>query len=409
MHIFCLPSWYRSPEDPIRGVFFIEQAKAFTKHYQDSRISLYSYGDFDLIHWKRVRSNVHTLGRWFKAKSYFTPVSDNFTEFFEPVLTQDRRYNSKAINKLIQHSISAYRRYEKEYGKIDLIHAHVCWKAGYIAYCMSKELGVPYVITEHMAPFLFSELEINGKAIPEIKHAFSKASRIIAVSKSLVADIRKYYLLATDIIPNFINEDLFTVKNHITDRFTFLCIAKIVKVKGIDILLKAFKRVVQKHPSLQLRIVGAGSEQERLKQYTKDNNLENNVVWLDCLLQDEVRNEIQKSDAFVLPSNYESFGVVYIEALACGKPIIATKCGGPEDIVTNDYIGDIIPKGDIDALVESMNHMYESYNEYDSNKIRKFFLMNYSSMVVCQRYYELFRDVISCRDNRDDVELGLFD
>jgi glycosyltransferase involved in cell wall biosynthesis len=78
---------------------------------------------------------------------------------------------------------------------------------------------------------------------------------------------------------------------------------------------------------------------------------------------------MQNCDVFVLSSIVETFGVVLIEVLAVGKPVVATKCGGPEDIVNQDN-GILVPTKDVHALAEAMYNIYLNINKYDASLIR---------------------------------------
>jgi glycosyltransferase involved in cell wall biosynthesis len=106
--------------------------------------------------------------------------------------------------------------------KIDIIHAHVSYPAGYIAYLLSKEFDIPYVITEHMSPFPFPEYIKDKKVINELNISLYNASKIIAVSEDLKKDIEQYGFKNIEVIPNFIDETRYRVEDKIQNtKFTF--------------------------------------------------------------------------------------------------------------------------------------------------------------------------------------------
>jgi glycosyltransferase involved in cell wall biosynthesis len=106
-----------------------------------------------------------------------------------------------------------------------------------------------------------------------------------------------------------------------------------------------------------------------------------------------VRDALRACDAFVLTSRHESFGVVYAEAIACGKPVIGTRCGGPEDIVT-DQNGLLVPVGDVHAIAHALGVMIERARRMDTGAIRADFESRFSSRVVSRRYAELYAEAI---------------
>ena len=100
-------------------------------------------------------------------------------------------------------------------------------------------------------------------------------------------------------------------------------------------------------------------------------DIQKQVNFLGRISQERVREEMMKSDCFVLSSNFETFGVVLIEALACGLPLIATKCGGPEDIV-NEQNGILIDVENQLQLEDAMITMYKNAHNYDKEKLRNY-------------------------------------
>jgi predicted TIM-barrel fold metal-dependent hydrolase len=119
-------------------------------------------------------------------------IADNFYEFFTPTLTWSKRLPFGGVNRIYASIRKTVERILDKFGKIDIIHAHVSYPAGFIAYKISKEFNIPYVITAHLGPFPFESLLKGNKPIDEIIIAFQNANRTIAVSSSLCNRIRSF-------------------------------------------------------------------------------------------------------------------------------------------------------------------------------------------------------------------------
>src|SRR5205823_4553609 len=106
----------------------------------------------------------------------------------------------------------------------------------------------------------------------------------------------------------------------------------------------------------------------------------------------QVVEVMRRCDVFVLPSRYETFGVVSLEALSCGKPVVATRCGGPESVV-NDTNGLLVPPGDRDALGQALCRVAENLRHYDPARIRSGCIASFGRKAVVNRLAATYRRV----------------
>ena len=128
-------------------------------------------------------------------------------------------------------------------------------------------------------------------------------------------------------------------------------------------LLEAFAAAFRAHPGIRLVIAGSGALMDALKLQCQSLGIGEQVEFSGMLDRASLRLRLTEADVFVLPSLFETFGVVVIEAMSCGKPVIATVCGGPEHIVDGST-GLLIPAGDAEALSRAMLQMYEGAGFY---------------------------------------------
>ncbi|MDP4188777.1 MAG: glycosyltransferase, partial [Bacteroidota bacterium] len=166
-----------------------------------------------------------------------------------------------------------------------------------------------------------------------------------------------------------------------------------IYLKGYDILLKAFAQLVsQNHNSFRLIIGGEGKEKKYLQRLAVRLKIGDKVTFTGNLDRLQVRQNLQMANVFVHPSRLESFGVVLIEAMACGLPLITTRCGGPEYIVTPET-GLLVEPDNSGKLSDAMSYFVQNYNNYNRDGIRKFAMEHFNQHDVALQYLSLFKQL----------------
>lgn len=223
-------------------------------------------------------------------------------------------------------------------------------------------------------------------------NAISHAHYIIAVSPALQHKIIDLDLQNSVCIPNLTDEEFFKPTLTVPDKgqIILFMLGRMVEQKGVPILLNALNKLSDNQ--IKLRIGGDGENIDEYKNIASKLNLRN-VSWLGLLNRTEVRNELQQCHILVLPSLHENLPLVLLEAIACGKPIIATKCGGPESIVNEDN-GLLAEVGDSDDLAHKISWMIDHYDRYKPEIIRADFMNRFSQKVVGNQIMELYKKVM---------------
>lgn len=394
MNLFVIPSWYPSQFSPIAGVFTQEQIEAVAALRSDVRVivSLWGHGDTELTIRNPCGWYDRILWRIKRRKSTITE-HNGISEILTPKIHWNIRLPYGGARQLVNVNRKNFLLATREYGPIDIIHAHVSYPAGYIAYELSKEFGVPYVITEHMGPFPFRVYMRGCQPIPEIVKAFEHASATVAVSPTLSERIKSYGFKAPQVIPNMVDERRFMPQLTRRQKTVFFTLCTISTHKGIDCLLKAIALWNPPSDLFEFRIGGEGPMRIKFQKMSKRMGLENRVIWLGGISRDRAPSLFSECQVFVMPSKHETFGVVYAEAIASGKPIIATRCGGPEYIV-NETNGTLVNIGDVEGLSQAMQYMGEHWNQYDTAAIRKDFEVRFSRTAVVRQLHELYTAVL---------------
>ena len=157
------------------------------------------------------------------------------------------------------------------------------------------------------------------------------------------------------IIPNGVDLEKFAPPTDAREPL-IVYVGSLIKRKGVVYLLEAMAQVLQVHPHFRLAIVGDGVERLALEKIAADLNIENRVTFAGQLPPQQVREWMRRARVFVLPSVEEGLGVVLLEALACGTPIVASRVGGICDVVTPE-VGVLVPPANSDRLAEGIDHL----------------------------------------------------
>lgn len=167
-------------------------------------------------------------------------------------------------------------------------------------------------------------------------------------------------------------------------------------MKGIDVLLKGFSQFIQKtsFTHVSLKIVGDGPDANAFLELVKALGLQSFVTFLGAQPFERVNKFYQEAHCFVHASRHESFSLVCAEAQASGLPVITTKCGGPESIVTQSSLGIVVENENHHAFANAMWEVYENYHSYDANTIREHFIQKFSRPIVSKKILQLYSDVI---------------
>jgi len=378
------------------GIFFKDQALALAKHYPESNIAISTWGQNDerLLLW--ADSPFKSLSKLIigkKPEPAIKNLDDNLITYFTPAYTWSSKILHGNMQQIIRSNMSNIMDFQKAYGKVDIIHAHIGYPAGYIAKNLSKIHDIPYVITEHMSPFPHRYYQNSkGSLDPRLSASYYESSQNIAVSSSLAIQMGKHGIPRTTLIPNLVKDEMFesVIVNNKNSSFTFFSLGRMVPQKGIDVLIKAFSKMKSK---AILRIGGNGESLDNYKNLAGELKIEDKIAWLGELDHKQALNEFNNCDTFVLPSRHESMGVVFAEAMACGKPVIGTICGGPEEFI-NDTNGYLIYSENELMLKESMEKMMQNHAQFDSEHIRKQCADQFSSKVICNKIMNLYQKVL---------------
>lgn len=386
MHVLIIPSWYPASSMDLYGAFFREQAIALAK--RNVLTSVFAPRSFprNPCKWKN-----------FLQVPYF--LEDNGVATYRPWFMNWSLLVNGQRTSIINKASKWFQGYCMTHGKPDIIHAHCAFPGGEIAMAISQKHDIPFVITEHSS--LFGRELISPCDLLKAQKLFSSADALVTVSADLLHTIESScstLFSRKKVIPNILSDVFLAAPppGPVKNVYTFLSVAVLTSNKRHDLLLKAFARSFVSDESVELRIGGNGVEMKRLQKLAFDLGVANRVKFLGMLDRDQVLCEMQQCNALVVSSEVETFGLVIIEALAQGKPVISTRCGGPEEIL-HDNNGILIQNNDVEALSRAMTCMRKQSSEYDSDFIRKDCLSRFSKQVVIAQIILLYEDLLRKR------------
>lgn len=279
----------------------------------------------------------------------------------------------------------------------ELIHAHVAVPAGLGAVLLGKLLGVPVVITEHTSPF--SMLMRNPVAAFATRLALVSADRVVAVSRSLRTEILSYPQLRQniEIVPNVVDVAKIAASESHTAHGKLLRLLFVGEMeterKGVRYLLEAVLLLRQRGVNVVLDLVGGGRRRAQYETLAHRLGIASVCRFHGAVPHGEVIRFFSEAQLFVLPSLAESFGVVLIEAMAAGIPVVATRSGGPEEIVTDD-VGTLVPPRDPQALAAAIEEMIPRLGDFSPSRLRSIAEERYGQAALADRLFNLYKEVI---------------
>lgn len=265
----------------------------------------------------------------------------------------------------------------------DYIHCHVGEKSIAIAKKFFNQ--VPRYVTEHWSGFLNGTFDTYKERRRKTRIAeINSCKKLFVVSESLKNALKKYGVtIPIDIIPNIIEQG--KIKDSYTTLPKFIVVADLVDdVKNISGIIAAFRQA--KLDEATLSIVGDGIDRKKLEAFANDASIE----FLGRQNNEWVLEHLSDYDIMIVNSNVETYSMVTAEALLCGLPVIASRCGGPEQFITNGENGWLVDVGNSEALKETIQTAALSLTNLDPAEIHREAATLIGSDIVIEKFKKLF-------------------
>lgn len=386
MNVLIITNWYPTRRNPVAGVFVKEFAEALS-----------NFCNVTVFH-PESSKNV----RLFKIEE----INDGN---FKVIKLMYRKIIPNILSYLYISMLSIVWLL-RNYNKIspDIIHAHNHLAAVW-AIIVGNVKRTPVIITEHGLHkegdyYKNSVVDILDRILRYIiiKVTFNIADMLIFVSRASRDYIIERYKIANiyRIVPNVLNQRFMDSKIHkISPRIyrkkkKILFIGGLYPRKGLEYLLEAVRLISQERTDFMVEIIGDGPFRQHYEWLVERYGLKNFISFLGRVSDDKKVKALMTCDFLVLPSLFENFGIVLIEAMACGKPVITTSSGGQVEFVTEEN-GILVRSKDFKALAEAIKFMLNNLDKYSPRDISYYVKKRFNKIVVGRSLRNTYNYILS--------------
>lgn len=357
MHVLFIPKWYPGRNDPQLGDFLRKQAAAVATYVRLSVLFIAP----DVNARKRYEEELTEAEGLWELRVHYRASTHAFRPF------------RKGINFLRywRAAMRGYRRVREQRGKPDLTHAYILVRPALVAWWLKQRWGIPYLVSEQSSEYLDGTYAGKSAVVKGVHRALFRAASGVSVVSAWLGDALVNAGLCTDpdIVPNVV-PGLDRPLPPPGPPGDFLMVADLVdRTKNISGVLRALTVARNGDPRIRLTVIGDGPDRAELQSLAQELGTNGSVTFLGRLPNAEVLDHMGNAGAVVVNSRVETFSVVTGEALAQGKPVIASRCGGPVAFI-NDRNGILIDVGDDHALSLAMLSIANAEAGYSAQEIR---------------------------------------
>jgi glycosyltransferase involved in cell wall biosynthesis len=384
LHVLILSNPFPGIYQPLEGVFFRDQAFALNNiGIKTGHISVNPVSLKDLL-----KKGIGNLGLHRFTEERVNSIVYRYVHTPKDTL--------QPLTKALKKGMPLAEAYIREYGKPDIVHLHR-FESGLLAMELKKKFGIPFVITEHSSRFLTDS--IPEKQMRWAKEIFSAGSLNIAVSKSLQEKLEKLFGVRFHYLPNLTDTSFFQPANR-SGQPRFLSVGNLTRNKNQALAIEAFNLWFQKHGNGQLIIIGSGPEEKQLKSLAGRLGISEKVHFTGQISRSALADQLRQSTCLLITSRHETFGVVAIEALSSGLPVISTRCGGPESIISNGvhgYFTSFMPED----VAQHMELLLQNGQQFPPEALHHYAVNEFSRKAVAEKLQAIYQEILTHADIGD--------
>ncbi|MFC2084426.1 glycosyltransferase [Bacteroidota bacterium] len=396
--VLIISHMYPSSYDEVYGSFVHYQVKELTKQGIEIKVvSPRPWAPFP----------INRMSKKWKAYSEIPQkqIRENIEIFYPRYIEFPRAYLDNYSGEFMYLAVKSIINSIYNKFKFDLIHAHTAYPDGYAAIRLKLKYNIPLIVTVHgldvcsCAPYkpLIERSQILCKKIIEV---FSTADKIVGVSSLVRNSIIRYYHDSQKVIyiNNGIPIDKVKLKStwNRGQRIKIISVGYLDKRKGHEFVIRSLTDLIKDGFKLEYTIVGDGENRKFLETLVEEFGLKNIVSILGMKSQDEVFRSLSEADIFCLPSWDEALGVVYLEAMATGLPVIACKGQGIIDVIEDKYNGLLVEPKNLESVQSALRILITNTDlcRKIGQKARQRVLDNFTWQRNANKYIELYKEIL---------------
>lgn len=375
-HILFLCSWYPNKVQKTNGNFIEKHAQAVATLNNVSILNIQPVHGL-----KNIEINCKRTDNQLTIIIYIPLQEGNFFASIKKYVT---------YKKAFRHGIELAT---KEFGTIDLIHLNHVFPLGALALFQS----IPFVVSEHYSSFLNPNNRLPKNKIKLATSVLNKAKFVFPVSETLKLGIEKLSLKHNrlSVIGNVVDTTIFNLENkQIPSKPHFVHISNGYEdAKNLMGILNAIKILSKQTSNFKFTFICDGDIKKQHEKARELGLLNSFVFFEDEKSQTEIAQLLKNSTALVMFSNYETFGIVTAEALACGTPVIATDIPATQELV-QDRFGALVPCDDSDKLAKAMHTIIENKIPFPIEEMHQFIASRFSKEHIAASFQSYYNQIV---------------
>lgn len=395
-NVLIIPSWYPSAEHPTAGIFVFQHAQALKNTGHNVAVLYVEQGP-------KSSAPVVAKEDGITVVRVCVGYGERRDTFVEQKLA-GMRYRMAWFGHIQRSGRAAYKTLLGVGFTPDIVHVHALWPAATFARDIKKHYGIPFVVTEHSEEYLEGTdrklVHTPGMLRFVLRPLAHQASAYIAVSKWFAQRLEQLGLaphvqVVGNVVParkNVVPYDAGTLVENGTKRI--LHVSLLGPAKNLPLLFRAIAQTSKVRQDFVLDIIGDGASRSALESEARDLGILNTYVrFLGRHSAAKINDALDMSAFTVLSSIHETFSVFAVESLMSGRPVLSTRCGGPEEFVSQ-AVGHLVENNSVIAMTEGLNWMLDNYTQFDPQTLSDYAAARFSEDAICGQLDKIYQGVL---------------